>query len=532
MMIDRPESFSPFTGRWIARIGHSIICQGGSPDQVFSAAKSIRGKERFIISYIPLADIMTFPPVFYKIQEILAGEAGVYLVGGAVRNALLNQLANDLDFAVASNVEKLARKVSRELHTDFYPLDAEREAYRLIFSDHDGMIQYFDFSRIRGNSIDSDLSGRDFTINAMAVRLNDHQKLIDPLGGAQDLRDKNIKACCSSSIQDDPIRILRAIRFAAAGGYKIASETRNQLKVGVQLLKLVSVERKRDELFKIMSLDQLLAALRALDWLGVFPVLFPEIRPTIDNAMQNVDAFQTKMDFSSSGEIVRLVNLITRKNVSEDVGSLLSGMAGSVLDRFRQEFKAYLIQKYTPDRNFYQLLQTGNLLYLIQKWPGTPGESGLKNIKEMNLSREEVHFITNLTSFPDSMEKIIKADATLTRRDAFLFFNSTGSAGIAATILYLGNYLASQNKDLDPDKWKMLLEKTGFLWDAWWNKYTEIIDPKPLLDGDEIALEFHLTPGPIIGKCLDFLRAEQAAGGINSRNDAIVKIGKMIKELD
>ena len=78
---------------------------------------------------------MTFQPLFYRIQKILTAETGVYLVGGAVRNALLNQQANDLDFAVVSNVEKIARKVSHELHTDFYPLDAEREAYRLVFSD-------------------------------------------------------------------------------------------------------------------------------------------------------------------------------------------------------------------------------------------------------------------------------------------------------------------------------------------------------------------------------------------------------------
>ena len=272
------DSFNPFTGRWIARIGSSIICQGGSPEQVSRAAKSIRGKERFIISYIPLTKPMTFQPLFYRIQKILTAETGVYLVGGAVRNALLNQQANDLDFAVVSNVEKIARKISHELHTDFYPLDAEREAYRLVFSDHDEAIQYLDFSRMRGNTIDSDLLGRDFTINAMAVNVNDPQKLIDPLGGAQDLRDKIIKACCSSSITDDPIRVLRAIRFAAEGNYKIAEETRKLLKIGVPLLEFSSAERKRDELFKIAALDQVSVAFRALDWLGVFSILFPGIK--------------------------------------------------------------------------------------------------------------------------------------------------------------------------------------------------------------------------------------------------------------
>ncbi len=475
---------------------------------------------------------MTFQPLFYKIQEILAAETGVYLVGGAVRNALLNQNANDLDFAVASNVEKLARKVSHELHTDFYPLDAERESYRLVFSDQGEGIQYLDFSRIRGNTIDSDLLGRDFTINAMAVNVNDPQKLIDPLGGAQDLRDKIIKACCSSSITDDPIRVLRAIRFAAEGNYKIAEETRKLLKIGVPLLGFSSSERKRDELFKIAALEQVSVAFRALDWLGVFPVIFPGTDPIIiDDSKQHGDVFQTKTDFSSSGEIIQLINAITRKKGNADNGSLLYGMAGSVLDQYRQELEAYLIQKFTPDRNINQLLHIGNLLYLIQKTSTTPNEFGLRNIKCMNLSREETHFITILTSFYNSLEKIINGDDPLTRRDAYLFFKENSSAGVAATLQYLGIYLASHKLDLGPKRWKLILEKIEFLWEAWWAKKSEIVEPIPLLNGDEIAAEFQLTPGEIIGKCLDFLKEEQAAGVINSRNDAVIQIREMLKNL-
>jgi tRNA nucleotidyltransferase/poly(A) polymerase len=531
-MINPLDSFNPFTGRWIARIGSSIICQGGSPEQVSRAAKSIRGKERFIIAYIPLPKIMTFQPLFYKIQEILAAETGVYLVGGAVRNALLNQQANDLDFAIVSNVELIARKVSHELHTDFYPLDAEREAYRLIFSDKGEDFQYLDFSKIRGNTIDSDLLGRDFTINAMAVNINDPQKLIDPLGGAQDLRDKIIKACSSSSITDDPIRVLRAIRFAAEGNYKIADETRKLLKIGVPLLRFSSAERKRDELFKIAALEQVPVAFRALDWLGVFPILFPGTDPIINDDLKQLgDVYQTKMDFSSSGEIVRLINSITRKIGNADNGSLLYGLAGSVLEQYRLELETYLIQKFTPERNVNQLLHIGNLIYLIQKTYIKPEEYGLQFIKSMNLSREETRVINILSTSSDSLGKLLEESDSLTRREGYLFFKMNGSAGIAGTLLYLGNYLAAHKQDLGPEKWRLLLEKIGYLWDVWWNKKSEIVEPIPLLDGDEITNEFQLSPGPMIGKCLDFLISEQAAGLISSRDDAIVKIRDLIKSM-
>ena len=91
--------------------------------------------------------------------------------------------------------------------------------------------------------------------------------------------------------------------------------------------------------------------------------------------------------------------------------------------------------------------------------------------------------------------------------------------------------MASHKQELSPEKWRLILEKFEFLWEAWWNKKSEIIDPIPLLNGDEIAAEFHLTPGVLIGKCLDFLKEEQAAGSIKSRNDAIEKISEIIKKM-
>ncbi len=239
-MCNGPKPFSPYTGRWIARIGSRIICQGGSPSQVFAGAKSIRGKESIILSYLPNTDIMLLPPIFYQIQQILAEEPGVFLVGGAIRNVLLGQEINDLDFAVSGNTGKIARRVCNLLHTDFYTLDSSRETYRLILQTNNGKRLYVDFSKMRGATIDADLTSRDFTINAMAVNLNDPLKLIDPLGGAIDLQGKIVRACSPQSIADDPIRILRAIRFAAEGGYKIAEDTKKNIKSNVGMLKLVS----------------------------------------------------------------------------------------------------------------------------------------------------------------------------------------------------------------------------------------------------------------------------------------------------
>lgn len=528
-MPDPSGIINPFSGRWIARVRNNIICQGGSANQVFRAAKSIRSKEKIIISYIPLDQIMTFQQIFYRIQDILSEEKGVFLVGGAVRNALLGLEAHDLDFAVEFEPEKLARKVCRELQASFFPLDVERETFRLISKEEDGQQIYIDFVRMRRGSIDADLEDRDYTVNAMAVNLNDPQKLIDPMGGAQDLKEKVIRSCTPRSIQDDPIRILRGIRFAAEGGYSIADDTRQQMKVSVSLLTLVSPERKRDELFKIMQLDQLPAAIRALEWLGALPVLFPGFDTLPAQPAQENLKHKTHLDFSSLSNISQLIKVITRQNLEGEGENLFTGMAGSVLNGFRSLLKDYLLFKLTPDRNVYQLIQFSNLIINLARNQKQKFGSILNIINDWNFSKEESHFI-HILSQQDPEEAFGWFCGSVNRRDAYLYFKTYGSAGIANSLIKMGNLMAVSNNQPDQDEWQLLLDQVFVLWDAWWNHAFDIVNPATLLNGDEISLRFKLPPGPLIGKCLEFIKEEQASSGIDNKEDAILLMQKFLND--
>ncbi len=472
---------------------------------------------------------MIFPPVLYQIQKILADETGVFLVGGAIRNVLLGQENNDLDFTVSGNTGRIARRVCNSLHSDFYTLDSERETYRLIYKDEDENKIHLDFAKMRGAGIDADLAARDFTINAMAVNLNDPLKLIDPLGGAMDLRAKIIKSCNPQSIVDDPIRIIRAVRFAAEGGFKIAEDTKKQMKSNVELLKAVSAERKRDEIFKIISLEQMPIAFRALDWLYAIPSIFSGISSKSDAVEET---FKTGIDFASSNEIIRLIRTITRNLQDGEQVSLFMGLADSVLGGFRQKLKEYLDLTFTPDRNYYQLLQISNFFCLLKNRIGILDKVLIQSATQMNLSREEIRFITALISCSGHIENYFSLDFQLTRKGIYKYYKSLGDPGIAATILYLGNVLADHQQDTDPDLWRRQLEKTSILWEAWFDQQDTVVSPKPFLDGNQISMEFGLAPGQLIGKCIEALKSEQAAGNIRSRNEAVEFIRKMLEVLD
>jgi tRNA nucleotidyltransferase/poly(A) polymerase len=137
----------------------------------------------------------------------------VYIVGGAVRDALLRQPIKDVDIAVPKGGIKLARKIANAFGGDFFPLDSERDVGRAIVAIPDGRL-LIDVSGFRGDSLEADLRDRDFTINAMAVDLHgDLNKVIDATGGATDALAKIIRRCNPDAIARDPIRALRAVRL-------------------------------------------------------------------------------------------------------------------------------------------------------------------------------------------------------------------------------------------------------------------------------------------------------------------------------
>src|ERR1041385_2466824 len=116
MTDDSHSDASPYAGRWVARLNGKIIAQGGTPEQALRAAQTSRHKERPEIIFMPAS--FSYSPLIDKVREALPDQE-LYLVGGAVRDMLLNRLSHDLDFALPSNGVSLARRVANALHADF-----------------------------------------------------------------------------------------------------------------------------------------------------------------------------------------------------------------------------------------------------------------------------------------------------------------------------------------------------------------------------------------------------------------------------
>src|SRR4026208_535150 len=238
-MSDDSQAASVYAGRWVARVRGKIIAQGGTPEQALHAAQKSRHKEKPEIIFMPVP--FSISPLVDKVRSILPDQE-IYLVGGDVRVRLVPRVSPALDFARPSNGIPVARRVANVLKANFMVLDHERDTGRVIVTESDGMRTFFDFATYRGNNLEEDLRARDFTINAIAFDLH-NQTLSDPLNGASDLRAKLIRACSQTSLTEDPVRILRAVRQAAAFKFKIEPETRRAMKQAVSLLPKASPER-------------------------------------------------------------------------------------------------------------------------------------------------------------------------------------------------------------------------------------------------------------------------------------------------
>ncbi len=290
---------------------------------------------------MPPVEPFKLSPFLETIRQAMPADQEIYLVGGAVRDALLGRISHDLDFALPDGAIRQARRIADQLKADFYVLDDERDTGRVILIQPDGLRDIMDFAAYRGADLEADLRARDFSINALALDVHT-QSLFDPLGGAADLRAKRIRACSPGAFKDDPVRILRAIRQAAAFGFQIDRATRKRIKAAVRLLEKPSPERLRDELFKILEGRQPATAIRALDMLGALPHLLPELavlKGVEQPAPHQYDVWEHTL--SALGYLEATLADLTPGYDPEQTNDLFTGLLSLRLGRYREKFAAH-----------------------------------------------------------------------------------------------------------------------------------------------------------------------------------------------
>lgn len=231
-------------------------------------------------------------PVFQAVSEA-AARLGVetYVVGGFVRDLILKRPGKDVDFVcVGSGIELAnasAKQVGKEIHVNTFKnfgtaqfvfegyeyefVGARKESYR---ADSRKPL-------VEDGTLEEDQNRRDFTINAMAISLNreNYGALLDPFNGLEDIRQKVIRTPLEprTTFSDDPLRMMRAIRFASQLGFDIDPDTFQGIRAMAERIRIVSQERITDELNKIILSPEPGYGFKLLQQAGILEIIFPEL---------------------------------------------------------------------------------------------------------------------------------------------------------------------------------------------------------------------------------------------------------------
>ncbi len=530
---------SAYSGRWVARIRGKIVGQGGTPEAARRAAGANRHKEKAAVEYMHTP---WDPPASHLIPKIVAvaPRGDIYLVGGAVRDALLGRVSHDFDFVVSENALRLARQVASALEADFYVLDEEFGAARVIVTGEGGTRDILDFTAMRGGSIEVDLAARDFSINAIALNARDGTTL-DPLHGASDVLAGIVRACGPTAMKDDAIRVLRAVRLAAALEFKIETGTRRDLKAAAHLLPGITEERKRDELFRILSGPRASACMRAVEMLGVFPHFLPELG-TLRGVQQSAPHVHDVWDHTLSvmRHLEEILDLVLDEPV-QTANGLQSSLFNLGIGRYRQRIAEYFSEGQNPERPLRGLLQFAALYHDVGKRATqTSGDDGrihfighekdgaqvaAERARGLNLSNSEVDWLQ--TAIANHLRFFILASRAEaegdgpSRQATFRFFRDTGFAGVALILLGLADLRGTRDHELNEKTWSAWVAVARALLESLWERPEEVVAPPRVVDGNDLIQELSLRPGPTIGLLLKGIREAQAAGDIKDREDAL-----------
>jgi len=460
-----------------------------------------------------LESTLSDSPAVTLARAALAGRDDAWIVGGAVRDALLCRPLLDLDLAVPRGEEEGAgRAIAKAGEGHAFELSGEFATWRVEL----GQPWRVDVTGLRAASIEDDLAARDFTVNAIAVPLAGGEPL-DPTGGARDLEARMIRAAGPRSFLDDPLRLLRAARIAAELAFEIDPDTVSLASADAGRAAEPAGERQFAELHGIVAGPDPLRGLALMDELTITAVVLPELeglRGVEQNPYHHLDVHGHT-----------LAVLERALELEREPGSVLGERADAV--------RAHLQEPLADELSRAGALRFAALLHDIGK-PAVRtvndegrifflghDEVGARMVGELctrlRTSRELRRHLELLTRHHLRLGFLVHS-RPLSRRQVYDYLTATEPAAADVTLLTVADRLATQGprtKDEAIDAHlELAREMLGEAF-AWRGR------PAPPIRGDELAAELGIDEGPELGRLMEELSAATFEGEVTTRDRAV-----------
>jgi poly(A) polymerase len=446
------------------------------------------------------------------LRAALAGAGEVWVVGGAVRDALLGRPVLDYDVVVRGDPARLARAYARSAGGAPFALSDRHGAWRVV--DGERTLDVTSFA----DTLPADLGRRDFTVDAIALRLHDGA-LVDPLDGVADLAAGVLRPVSDHVFVDDPLRLLRLVRLAGELDLVPTPEAERLARRDAPLAARAAGERQLAELLRLLAAPDPVDGLHALERLGILAAILPEVaalRGVVQNPYHHLDVLDHTLHVVDAvADIAGNVgHYLAPAAVAPVEAALAASLDGAVGVRLGLRLAALVHDVAKPETR--TVTADGSIKFFGHEQRGAELARGIA--RRLCVSRALERFVCVLVRHHLALGFLVKR-RPLTPRAAYRYAVATAPHPHAAVILSLGDRLATRGvrsrlrgvrRHVElASEMVLALQRLGPL------------PPPSLLPADELARRAGIAAGPLLGELVAALREEQAAGEVTTADEAV-----------
>ena len=449
--------------------------------------------------------------IFETLSSVVTTEkVQAYVIGGWVRDCLLKRdhPDKDIDIVVIGSGIEIAQKAARKIHPGT-KVSVFKSFGTAMFRDHEYEIEFVGARKesydrtsrkpiVEDGTLEDDQKRRDFTINTLAISINKETfgEFIDPFGGLEDLKKKIIRTPLEpdKTFSDDPLRMMRAIRFATQLNFTIEEATFNSIKENAERIKIVSAERIVTELNKILMCSHPSKGIILLEKAGLLRIIFPEL--------ENLKGVETKEGKAHKDNFHHSVKVLD--NISKNTDNLWLRWAALLHDIAKPVTKKYL-----PETGWsfhgHEFVGSKMVPDIFRK---------LK--LPLNEKMKYVQKIIELHLRPISLSQDIVTDSAIRR----LLFEAGDD--IDDLMILCEADITSKNevkKTKHLENFKLVRNKLREI-----EEKDAVRNFQPPIDGSEIIMTFGIKPGKEVGVIKNAIREAVLDGIIPNEHEAARKL--------
>ena len=459
-----------------------------------------------------------------------AGDA--WLVGGAVRDALLGREIHDIDLAISGDVSRVGPAVADLLGGTPVPVAAWNIVRVALPPENESDRPFLiDISGYHG-PFEDDLRSRDFTVDAMALPLEcwdsdaRFDAIVDPMGGKADLVRRVLRATGDDVFRADPGRMLRCVRLANQLGFRMDPDTTRAIRRDAPLLPQVSAERVRDEFLAILAADGARVQLEILDRLDLLCRVIPELEAARDCEQPRAHHY-----WDVWGHLLHCVEYAEAVTAGHRNNAIYTMAPWTAVE------DAYFSEIVGDGQSRRTVLKLAALLHDIAK-PQTKAPDAKGRIRFLGHSEQGAEIVEQrlsglrlshrVTALVSAMvlhhlrpSQLRQAWEMPSRRAIYRYYRDLGEAAVDTLYLAMADFLAARGPELSPERWGNYARMIATVLETGAEPPYKEVHARGLVDGHDLINVLNIPQGPLIGTLLERLREAEAVGEVATREDAL-----------